>query len=147
MSRIPHTVLCTWLLAGSVTAGESGKRPLSTATALDSGQAQPLSRNHFQISGGWMWRQVGDVRFVSGSRSGSAALPSLFGPSRLSDPPIGDARTYGDRRYADGYVGVDGGTANDGATSLWGYENASQVAGGAVSYHAQGSREAVGGGR
>jgi hypothetical protein len=94
-----------------------------------------------------MWRQIGETRFVSGSRSGGLSLPSLFGSSRFSDPPIGASGSYADRRYADGYVGIDGGTANDGATSLWGYDNAGQVSGGAISYHAQGSRDAVSGGR
>ncbi len=144
MTRLPSAVLCLLLPAAPAIAGEStAKDPVSSAVETF---PPAENRDHFQVSAGWMWRQVGDVRFVSGSRSGSLALPSLFGGSRISDPPIGSAGAYGDRRYADGYVGVDGGTASDGATSLWGYDNAGQVGGGAVSYHAQGSRREAGGG-
>ena len=134
------TALCLLLLPVQGMAGESSKEPLPSPPP-------PASPDHFQISAGWMWRQAGDVRFTSGSQSGSLGLLSRFGSSRRSDPPIGEAGSYADRRYADGYVGVDGGTVNDGATSLWGYDNASQVEGDTIRYHAGGSRRAVSSGR
>lgn len=144
MNHLSLVVACLPLLATPLAAGESGKK---TVASPSENSAPAAARDHFQISAGWMWREIGGVRFLSSSRSRSLAFPSLFGTSQLHDPGIGPADSFADRAYSDGYVGVDGGTDNDGATSLWGYENAGQVAGDSIRFHGSGSRQAVSGSR
>lgn len=142
MNRLSCFIVSLPLLASSLSAGESGKKPVLPPPDES---APAASRDHFQVSAGWMWRETGGVRFLSGSRSRTLAFPSLFGTSQLQDPGIGPADSFADRVYSDGYVGVDEGTANDGNTSLWGYGNAGQVAGDSIRFHGSGSRQAVSG--
>jgi hypothetical protein len=131
---------CLLLPAVPLVAGESAKAP--KAPLLEDPAAAP-SRNHFRISAGWMWREIGDVRFVSGSRSRFESLPSLFGRPQSHPAAVGPPNAYGERRYRDGYVGVDAGTANDGATSFWGYNHSSQVSGDEIRFQANGSSNVV----
>lgn len=144
MTRLLRIVVSFPFLASSLSAGESGKTPVLPPTEES---APAAARDHFQVSAGWMWREIGGVRFLSGSRSRTLLLPSLFGTAQLHDPGIGPAARFADRVYSDGYVGVDQGTANDGNTSLWGYENAGQVAGDSLRFHGSGTRQDVSRGR
>ncbi len=92
----------------------------------------------FSLSAGPAYRQLGDVRISGGYRSAGLALPSLVGGNSLVTPPVGDANAVGDRTYNDGFVGQDAGTALDGDTWNWGYDNAGQVQGDQLVYSATG---------
>lgn len=92
----------------------------------------------FSLSAGPAVRTLGQVKINSGYRSGGFLLPSLVGPGSLTLPPVGDTGSYADREYDDGYVRQDAGTSFDGTTWNWGYDNASQVQGDELVYHATG---------
>ncbi|MBK1884214.1 hypothetical protein JIN85_17475, partial [Luteolibacter pohnpeiensis] len=84
------------------------------------------------------WRQAGTFGFHGGSRSGGYSIPSLVGGDVQFNPSIGAADETGDRLYDDGYVNTDTGTATDGLTSNWGYNDSSQVSGDSLYLHATG---------
>lgn len=92
----------------------------------------------FSLSAGPAVRTLGQLKINSGYRSGGFALPSLVGSDSLTVPPVGDATAPADREYDDGYVRQDAGTAVDGTTWYWGYENPSQVQGDELVYRATG---------
>lgn len=135
-------ILVCFVVAGSLAGmgrAFSGETEATRSEAhLESAPVQ--RRDHFRISGGWMWRNLDGVRFHSGSRAQNFRLPSMFSEGR-QDPMIGSANVYGERMYADGFVKIDAGTDSDGATSSWGYEDASQVDGGLMHFHATGARQ------
>jgi hypothetical protein len=56
----------------------------------------------------------------------------------LDEPPIGPEDEIGRRFYNDGYVRRDPSTGIDGYTTNWGYQNAGQVSGDEISFHATG---------
>lgn len=99
----------------------------------------------FSLSAGPAFRTLGQLKINSGYRSGGFALPSLVGSDSLTVPPVGDATAYADREYDDGYVRQDAGTSLDGTTWYWGYDNASQVQGDELVYHATGFQSIRGG--
>lgn len=86
-------------------------------------------RTHFRISAGAAYRSIGDVRFSSGSRSGSVRLPFLATALAKGSPPVGPQDSYADRAYLNGFVRQDAGTANDGTTWNWGYQDGGQTSG------------------
>jgi hypothetical protein len=92
----------------------------------------------FSLSAGPAVRTLGQVKINSGYRSGGYLLPSLVGPDSLTVPPVGDTGSYADREYDDGYVRQDAGTPFDGTTWHWGHDNASQVEGDELVFHATG---------
>ena len=92
----------------------------------------------WSLSGGPSWHYMGRLSFDGGSRSQFLTLPSFVGGSSLTVPPIGDAAANDERFYNDGYVRQDAGTASDGTTWFWGYDNASQVSNGNLVYQATG---------
>lgn len=92
----------------------------------------------FTLSAGPAVRTLGQLKIHSGYRSGGFALPSFVGSDSLVIPPVGDITGYADREYDDGYVRQDVGTSLDGTTWYWGYENASQLQGNELAYHATG---------
>lgn len=124
------------VLAGEV---HSGKNP---PAALLPDNPAPASRFHFRLSAGAASRSVGAVEFDSGSRSGGEALPFPSTALRGLRSTAGSVSHYADRRYDDGYVNQDQGTAEDGSTWFWGYDHASQLSTGSggggsstVSFH------------
>ena len=101
--------------------------------------------SRWRISAGAIWRDIGDVRFNTGSHSQHLRLPNLVGREFRHRPSAaGHAGTIGPRGYRDGFVRVDEGTGADGFTWNWGYENASQVQGDQLVYSlSQGSQRTV----
>lgn len=92
----------------------------------------------WSLSGGPAWHYMGRLTYTGRSRSQSLALPSYVGENSLTVPPVGDESAIDERYYNDGYVRMDPGTPVDGSTWFWGYENASQVQGQDLVYHATG---------
>lgn len=92
----------------------------------------------FSLSAGPAYRHLGDVRISGGYRSEGLALPSLIGGNSLVAPPIGGPDVIGDRTYNDGFVGQDAGTAGDGSTWNWGYNDPAQVEGDQLVFSATG---------
>ncbi len=85
--------------------------------------------NHWRFSAGYIYRDLGDVDFRSGSRSQNLVIPRFFGNDRNRVPRIGSLGGVGDRFYDNGFVRVDVSGSVDGQTWFWGYNNASQVQG------------------
>lgn len=131
---------CLSLLAApaAAVAGTAPKQPGEPAPAGPADRS--MGRGRFHLSAGWMWRETGGLDGRARARGRYQPLPRLFPASGASLPPIGDAGAFADRQYRDGRVMVDGGTPLDGTTSLWGYDEASQVQDGSLQYHADGRR-------
>ena len=99
-----------------------------------------------EASSGWSWRvglgaayrNLGDIEFHGGSFSSSALLPIPGSgnepgfPKSAGELGIGPQNSFADRNYLDGFVFVDGQTANPnsflpGTTAFWGYNANEQV--------------------
>ena len=116
---------------------------LATASRVLGGDAKspvPASTGdwEFSLSAGPAWRQSGTLGFHGESRSAGTGILSFVGADSLEVPAIGNADKFGNRTYNDGYVRRDGGTASDGYTTNWGYQNSGQVNGDDISFHATG---------
>ncbi|WP_193210709.1 hypothetical protein [Luteolibacter marinus] len=100
------------------------------------------------MEGGWRWslsagpsfRSVGSLKINAGYRSSLYDIPSLVGIDTTDIPAIGTIGDYAEREYNDGYVRQDGGTAIDGSTWYWGYDNGGQVQGDRLAFSATGFR-------
>ena len=120
----------------------------------------------WNFSAGYQWRQIGDLNFNTGSQAANGSLPWMAGRGRsgsvssstssasstgtpattatstsssgsnANTGTAGSASAFADRTYIDGYVNQFPGTAATGRTWFWGYNNASQVSGGTLTYHA-----------
>ena len=135
-SALPLLIF-TSLISASLPAGEAapGKMPVPPAPEL----AAP-SRSHFRISAGAAWRSIGEINFVTGSQSGQLRLPFLATALGRRTSMVGGAQEYADRQYRDGFVHQDAGTAEDGSTWFWGYQNAGQLSSGnTLTYQGQGN--------
>lgn len=89
----------------------------------------------WHLSGGLLYRTLGKISFRRGVTTVSAEGQSS--PSRSGDrADVGSLGGYANREYDDGYVRVSAPTAGTGLTWYWGYENASQVGGGKLVFHA-----------
>lgn len=99
----------------------------------------------FSLSVGAAYRQAGTLEFSGGSRAPGLSIPSLVGSDSLTVPVIGDEGKFGDRTYNDGFVRRDFGTANDGLTTNWGYQNSGQAAGDEIAFHATGYQNILSG--
>ena len=109
--------------------GESGKNPGKTVTII------PPREPEWRISAGAVWRDIGDVRFDTGSYSQRLSLPNLVGHEfRQLPSSAGQPGELGLRQYQSGFVSTDAGTATDGLTWNWGYQEASQVQGDQLVY-------------
>lgn len=105
----------------------------------------PPSQDTWRISNvsvGASWRHLGELKYRGGTRSQQLPLSSFIGGDSLDLPSIGDAGSYGDRSYNDGYVNQSGATADHGLTWFWGYDSAQQVQGDSLVYSATGARSA-----
>jgi hypothetical protein len=108
------------------------KNPLPTVVAAEPRQPQ------WRVSAGAVWRDVGDVKFRTGSRSQILRLPNLVGQEfRHLPTDAGQLGRIDFRDYEDGYVRADAGTLNDDYTWNWGYQQASQVQGDLLVYSLQ----------
>lgn len=86
----------------------------------------PPTECRWTLSAGAIWRQLGDVRFNTGT-SPSGITPFFGGNSYTPPPGIGPDSAYADRTYDDGFVNIDEATLGDGMTGFFGYNNASQL--------------------
>jgi len=128
--RHQHKLLAfALLLPGAALAGDA-KAPIPAAA--------PKSGWQWSISGGPAWHNMGKLTYTGRTRSQSLGLPSFVGDNALTVPPVGDETAADERYYNDGYVRQDASTPIDGSTWFWGYENASQVQGANLVYHATG---------
>lgn len=100
----------------------------------------PIQWN-FSVGAGY--RHLGNVDFDSGAFSHAGLLPTLqpvLGtglPSSVQELGIGGPASFGNRSYRDGFVFVDGATADPssflpGTTGYWGYQSDSQVRNGSL---------------
>jgi hypothetical protein len=102
---------------------------------------EPLSSS-WNFTAGYQYRQIGGLEVQTGSHAANILFPwkvgraSGTGGKRASAVAnIGSPSAYADRTYDDGYVFQDAGTPAFGDTWNWGYNNASQRQGGALSLH------------
>lgn len=133
--------------AGSAPAGEyvsvndilSGKHVAHQPVIGEPRQAQ------WRVSAGPVWRDVGDVRFETGSYSQGLHLPNLVGREfRHLPSAAGKIGELGFREYDNGFIRTDPGSGRDGYTWNWGYLDASQVQGDQLIYSlGQGSQRTV----
>lgn len=123
MIRKYPVILWAGFIPGMLQAGEITGAKAPAALALP----EKVERGHFRISAGAGFRSIGEVRFTSGSRSGLTRLPFLAAAAGKGSPDTGGADTYADRAYLDGFVRQDAGTAEDGSTWNWSYQDAAQI--------------------
>jgi hypothetical protein len=98
--------------------------------------ATPAQSGSWRFSAGFMHRSLGGFDWNPGTHSGPSLITIGPGSNTAGTDAIGPADAFADRTYADGFVFRDGGTvANGGDTWFWGYNNASQVSGDAISFH------------
>ena len=140
------TFLTTFLLVSDFAAGggmpTAGKSPVEgEAPAMP--PAPPLDRSRFRISAGAGYRSLDKVKFNSSSRSGGLRLPFLATALGRQSSSAGSSSDVVSRRYEDGFVDLDSGTARDGNTWNWGYDNPSQLSadGSRVSFHGTGDSQ------
>ncbi len=143
---IRSAFLTSFYLASDVAgAGEMptpGKSSVE-GKALSMPPVPPVDRSRFRISAGAGYRSLDKVEFNSGSRSGGLRLPFLATVPGRQSSSAGSSSEFGSRRYEDGYVDRDAGTARDGNTWNWGYDNASQLSadGSTLSFHGTGDSQ------
>jgi hypothetical protein len=99
----------------------------------------------WRVSVGPVWRDVGDVRFKTGSYSQRLQWPNLVGrESRHLPSAAGKIGELGFREYNNGFVRTDPSSVTDGDTWNWGYQDASQVQGDQLVYSlSQGSQRTM----
>ncbi len=127
------------LSSQSANAGPEAKDSIS--------QPKPQSSRSIQwnFRVGAAYRHLGDIDFNSGAYSSPGLLPSLqpvLGAGRASGIDglgVGSTDTFADRVYVDGFVFVDGATADPtsflpGTTAYWGYQSDNQVRNGSLYY-------------
>lgn len=103
--------------------------------------AKLYPRNYFRASAGYIYRNLGEARFHSGSRSQNYLLPQIFGGDSSRMPGIGSRGALGNRQYKDGFVFIDSTGSTDGLTWFWGYNDAAQIQGGQLTFTAPGGKE------
>jgi hypothetical protein len=127
VNRLVLIALCasTMSLQPRVCRGQTDASPQSDAGS------------RWRLSAGAMYRHAGGITLKPGSQSDGSMIPLYARPGRSGAPSaVGDAAAFADRTYDDGFVNTDPGTALDGDTWFWGYQNASQVQGDNLVYHA-----------
>lgn len=93
--------------------------------------------SHWRVSGGVLYRRIQGVEIRPGRYADEAMVPT-HASGGISGPraSVGSASETADRSYDDGFVNRDPGTPLDGDTWYWGYQNAGQVDGEALTFHA-----------
>ena len=130
----------------SLRAGDPAAPPVSDLAktpvdgkGVEKAVAPPQEPPIWRFSAGYQWRQLGSLNWQTGSIAARTQLPWLVGhPSRSGSPGSGSIPTagIGNHTYSDGFVNEDGGTPFDGSTWNWGYNNASQLQGSDLLFHA-----------
>ena len=119
----PILLSCSAICATAGSPAPSGK----TQSSVSSG-------GYWRVTGGYMHRSLGDGNWVTGARSTLSDLQIGAGSNTPGIDDIGPADAIADRTYRDGFVFKDAGTAANGDTWYWGYQNASQVNGDIISF-------------
>lgn len=109
------------------------------ASSLEAQQAPAPAANRgkgFDISVGVSARQFGDLNIRTGSNSQNQVIPLFVAPAGSSGDTgaVGPEGTIGDRIYANGFVNIGAGTAFDGLTTFWGFDDASQISGDTLNF-------------
>jgi hypothetical protein len=89
----------------------------------------------WRVNAGFMHRASGDFDWHAGTMSTPSMVTIGLGENYPGIDDIGPANAYANRTYLDGFVRLDGGTAETGDTWNWGYQNASQLSGSLLSFH------------
>ena len=121
-----RTLTLSLALAAPVFAGDSKMADIAVPAPAPDGW-------EWSISAGPAVRDVGTLRTSVGSWP---FAPPVFVPPPPDRPDIGSPTAIGDRTYDNGYVRRDGSTPQNGFTTAWGYQSASQVDGGELVYSA-----------
>lgn len=127
------------ILSQPVNAGQEAKNSISHAASQTSRSIQW----NFRV--GAAYRNLGDIDFNSGAYSSAALLPTLqpvLGAglaSGIEGLGVGAIGSFADRTYIDGFVFIDGATADPSSflpstTAYWGYQADSQVRNGSLYY-------------
>lgn len=92
-----------------------------------------------RATGGFAWRSLGSLQFQMQDTARGAGLPLLVPVLEPSLGPAGAASGYGARRYRNGFVNPDVGTAIAGDTGFFSFQSDSQIQGGSLIYTGQGA--------
>ncbi len=125
-----------------VSFAAAGQESSKSALASQTSGTGPIQWN-FRV--GAAYRHLGNIDFNSGAYSNPGLLPTLqpaLGaglPGSLQDLGIGGLGAFADRSYRDGFVFIDGATADPssflpGTTAYWGYQSDNQVRNGSLYY-------------
>jgi hypothetical protein len=150
------TIVCLPILGSGQQPATSAKEALSKQPVTPVNQAVGFSSmsTSWNFSAGYQHRQMGELNFLTGSRAAQGSLPWMAGRGRSGSSgsvansttsstttgsnanvgTAGPATINADRTYSNGYVNQDAGTPTFGDTWFWGYNQASQVSGGTLSY-------------
>ena len=112
------------------------------AAGTDKSPARAARSGGWRFHAGFLHRSSGDFDWTTGTMSTPALLTIGLGQFYPGIAAIGPSVAYADRTYNDGFVRQDAGTAADGDTWNWGYDNASQLGGQLLSYHGGDGRRA-----
>lgn len=126
-------LIATLAMSGWASAGEPRLEPMRPQSAGSSGG--------WRISAGYIHRQLGDVRFQTGSYSQDVLLRSMVGSPFRRNSGAGAPNAPDLRFYDDGFVRPDSSGSVDGLTWFWGYDSASQVGGDSIVFRDSSARQ------
>ncbi len=137
-------LLCLCLAPSLLHAGPGAvsSNAIDALLASGKGPAPAVRSGGWRLNAGFMHRASGDFDWNAGTRSSLSLLNIGAGENYPGLDDIGPADAYADRTYTDGFVRLDGGTAENGDTWNWGYQNASQLSGSLLSMHGGDGRRA-----
>jgi hypothetical protein len=101
---------------------------------------EPSAPARWSLSFSPTWHRLGDVSLRSRSRAATFGVPPLLPGDSLIVPPVGSENQIADRTYDDGFVNESAITPVNGMTWYWGYDEATQISGRDLVFHATGSR-------
>ena len=128
MTRLIHvSIFCSVLSLVSATCLAAEDVP-----AL---QPQEGGKN-WRLSGGLIYRSLENVSFKTRSRISQDMIPRKQSSDLVDvSSRFGEEGSIADREYDDGYVRKDTGTAINGDTWYWGYDNREQIQGDTLVFH------------
>lgn len=102
--------------------------PVASGSHWNSGgETLPVLDSRWRLSAGYMHRNLGELKFQTGSRSQDMMVRSLVGNEFERSGRVGAPNGAGDRFYDNGFVRIDGSGSEDGLTWFWAYENSGQL--------------------
>lgn len=124
-----------WLLLGSAAIAGPDKAPVAQNPLMPTASPGP----RWRVGLGAQWRSIDRLSLHVSPHARLSRFGNFVHDAREKFPGAGSAGASGNRRYGDGFVFADDGSAVDGTTWWWGYENASQVHGDSLVFLAQGT--------